>query len=31
MNTIDVETLFTIRFVEIDDWYQLKGLSATNI
>jgi len=25
INSIDVETLFTILFVEIDDWYQLKG------
>ena len=25
MNSIDVETSFAILFVEIDDWYQLKG------
>ena len=25
MSSIDVETLFAILFVEIDDWYQLKG------
>ena len=25
MNSIDIETLLTILFVEIDDWYQEKG------
>jgi len=25
MNSIDVETLFAILFVEIDNWYQPKG------
>ena len=28
MNSIDIETVFTILFVEIDDWYQKKAVDG---
>jgi hypothetical protein len=28
MNSIDIETIFTILFVAIDDWYQKKAVDG---